>query len=200
MASAARDEEEHPLEALLDEAVDSAEDGKVTIGSLLDAFGSRSFGSLVALFALIAIVPPVGAIPGVPTGMGVLIVLIAGQMLFGAKHPWIPQFLQKRGFRKEKVEKARDKAGKWARRIDKLIGPRLSWAAEGAAERIAAGCIVLVAALMPPLELLPLAAALPASAVLLFGLGLMARDGVLMLLGFTATAAVVGIAAYHYLL
>ncbi|WP_448658188.1 exopolysaccharide biosynthesis protein [Sphingomonas sp. CJ99] len=199
MAAAATGDD-NPIEDLLDEAVDSAEDGKVTIGSLLDSFGNRSFGPLVSLFALIAIIPPVGGIPGVPTTMGVLIVLIAAQMLFGAKHPWVPKFLKELGVDQEKVEKTRDKAGKWAKRIDKLIGPRLSSLAGEAGQRIAAGCMVLTAAFMPPLELLPFAAALPAGAVLLFGLGIMARDGLLILFGYLLTAGVIGVAAYNFLL
>lgn len=183
-----------PLEELFDRAIDSAEDGKVTVGSLLDHFGSRSFGPLLALFALIAIVPPVGAIPGVPTAMAVLIVLLSIQLLFGKTHPWVPHRLQKMGFAVEKVEKARDRSGKWLARIDRLIGPRLQWATRGAAQPLAAFATTLVALLMPPLELLPMAAMLPAAAVLLFGLGMMARDGLLMLLGFTATSGVAYVA------
>lgn len=146
---------EKPLESLLSQAIDSAEDGKVTIGSLLDAFGSRSFGPLMALFALIAIIPPVSGVPGVPTTMAVLCALIAAQLMFGADHPWVPKFLQKLGTDKEKLEKAQKRGKRWMARIDMLIGRRLAWAAGAVAQRIAAACVILAALAMPPLELLP---------------------------------------------
>jgi hypothetical protein len=178
-----------PLEDLIQTAIDSAEDDKVTIGSLLDAFGSRSFGPLIALFALIAIIPPISGIPGVPTTMAVLCALVAVQLLFGADHPWVPKFLKKLGTGREKLEKAQARGKAWMAWIDKLVRHRLAWAAEGVAQRIAAACVILAAVAMPPLELLPFAAAAPAAAILMFGVGLMARDGLVMLIGFAATAA-----------
>ena len=42
--------------------------------------------------------------------------------------------------------------------------------------------------LLPPLELLPFAAAAPASAIVMFGLSLTARDGALMIIAFVASA------------
>lgn len=199
-SSARSDQATRPLETLLDEAVDSAENGKVTVGTLLEAFGSRSFGPLISIFALIAAVPPIGGIPGIPTSMGVLVALIAVQLLFGQRHPWVPGFLKQIGFDRKKVEKARDKSQSWLGRIDTLIGRRLDWAATGIAERLAAACCVVIAAMMPPLELLPFAAALPASAILMFGLGLTARDGLLMLIGFAATAGAAYLVIANFIL
>jgi hypothetical protein len=187
MALKTRSNGERALEDLLDEAIDSAKDGDVTVGSLLDAFGNRSFGPLIALFALIAILPPISGVPGVPTTMAVLTILVAVQAVFGAQHPWVPRLLRRRGVAVEKVEKARDTSRTWLERIDTLIGPRLSWAAGPTGQRIAAVCAVLAALAMPPLELLPFAAAAPASAILTLGLGLTARDGLLLLIGYVAT-------------
>ncbi|MBR0552463.1 exopolysaccharide biosynthesis protein [Stakelama marina] len=194
---AAEEAEEKPLEHLLDEAEESEEDGEVTVGSLLDDFGSRSFGPLIALFGLIAVTPPIGAIPGIPTSMGVLTMLLSVQLLFGKKHPWVPQRLQKIGFSKDKVEAAHGRASGVLRRIDKLVGRRLDWATKGWAEWGAALCCTLLAATMPPLELLPFAAAAPASAIVLFGVGFMACDGLLILLGFAGTAGVATLVALN---
>lgn len=185
----AEPDSQHPLESLIEEAIDTADNGKVTLGSLLDAFGNRSFGPMISLFALVAIVPPIGGIPLVPTTMGVLTILFAGQILIGRQSPWVPARLKDMGFDKEKVEKVRDKAGKWLARIDALVDKRLSLFAGDIAQWFAAACCVMVACLMPPLEAVPFAAALPASAILLFGLGLTARDGLLMLIGFALTGA-----------
>lgn len=185
--AAAEPDPQQPVQSLLAKAQDSAEDGRVTISSLLDAFGNRSFGPLIALFALVAIIPPVGAIPGVPTSMGLMVLLLSVQMLFGMTHPWVPKRLERVGFGADKVARAREKARGVTKRIDALISARLDWAAGAVAQRTAAACCAALALMMPPLELLPFAAALPASGIVLFGLGMTARDGVLMLIGFALT-------------
>ncbi|WNO54349.1 exopolysaccharide biosynthesis protein [Stakelama saccharophila] len=197
MDGSATGPEDKPLEHLLDDAEKSEQDGRVTIGSLLDNFGSRSFGPLIAVFALVAMTPPIGAIPGIPTAMGVLIFLVSVQWLFGREHPWVPARLQKVGFSRDKVTAAQDRAGGVLRRIDRLITRRLVWATGRRAEWVAALCCTLLALTMPPLELLPFAAAAPAAAVLLFGIGLTACDGLLILAGFGATAGVLVIAALN---
>lgn len=190
--------EQSPLESLMAEAVDSAQDGEVTVGSLLDSFGNRGFGPLVALFGLIAAIPPIGGIPGIPTTMGVLSALIALQMVFGAEHPWVPNFIQDRGIDKDKVEKARDKANGFFKRIDKLVSPRLTWATGPRGQRVVAFIMVFLGLVMIPLELLPFAAALPASGLVLLGLSLTARDGVLMILGCALAAVAASLGIYFY--
>ena len=148
------DIEKAPLEAMADDAVDAAQNGKVTIGDLLDSFGDRGFGPMLALCGLIAAIPPVGGIPGVPTTMGLLTVLLAGQIVFGRKMPWMPGFIRKLGVSKDKVEAARDKGQSIFSKIDSLIRQRMQWASGRAAAYVAALCCVLLGLMMPPLELL----------------------------------------------
>ena len=180
-----------PLEKLLDDAVDSADGDTVTINSLIENFGDRGFGPLLVLFGLIAATPPIGGIPTVPTIMGVLTILVAVQILFGRKSPWIPNFIGKRGVDKSKVEKMHDKLFSFAGRIDALIGARLETIAGDNMRYIVAIMCILLGATMPALELLPFAAILPASAIVMFGLALMARDGLLMLLALCASGGAV---------
>lgn len=120
-----------------------------SVGSLLDAFGSRAFGPLLSLCALVVIIPPVSAIPGVPTATAVLIVLISVQMLIGNDHPWVPKFLQKMGVAKDKVEHGRDRSLPWLKRIDALVGPRLRWATGPVPQRLAALATLLAALAIP---------------------------------------------------
>jgi hypothetical protein len=68
---------------------------RVSLGMILEAIGSRSFGPLL-LFAGIIMVSPLSGIPGIPTTMALFVLLIAGQLLFGRKHFWLPQLLLNR--------------------------------------------------------------------------------------------------------
>ncbi len=192
------DLEKRPLEALADQAVDSEKDGKVTIGDLIERFGNRGFGPMLVFFGLIAAIPPIGGIPGVPTSMGLMSVLLAGQMLVGRDHPWLPNFVRCRGVSVDKVEKARDKGKAVFSKVDALVSQRLEWAAGRTASFVVALCCVLLGLMMTPLELLPFAAAAPASAIVMLGLALTARDGVLMIIGFAATAASAALIAFNF--
>ena len=118
-------------------------------------------------------------------------------MVIGSRHPWTPRFLLRLGVSEDKVAAAGKRMRGVTRRIDALVGPRLSWAAGGLAQRLAGVATLAAAITMPPLELLPFAAALPASAVLLFGLGLTARDGLLMLIGFAATGGTAALVVHN---
>lgn len=53
--------------------------------------GRRSFGPLLLMAGLIILAPVVGDIPGVPSIMGVFIVLVSVQLLIGQEHFWLPK-------------------------------------------------------------------------------------------------------------
>ena len=183
---------DQPLEDVLDRALDAAEGrDEVCVSDLVDAFGTRSFGPVLVLFGLLALFPPIGAVPGVPIVLGAALLLFAVQFAVGRDHVWLPDFLAKRSLDREKLEKSDDKARGWLRRIDRVFKPRLKALAGPVAERAAAVCAVVHAFLMIPLEFVSLVA-IPGVALTAFGVGLMARDGVFTLIGFVATAAAVG--------
>ena len=67
------------------------------------------------------------------------------------------------------------------------------------ADRLVAAACVLVALTVPPLELLPFAAFVPALAIFAFGVGLVARDGVVVLIALLLSAAAVGLIGWKLL-
>jgi len=187
---------EKPLESVLETAIQDCDGDEVTVGGLLDMFGDRSFGPVIMLLGLLVTVPPLGGIPGLPIVVGLIILLFSLQIVFGARHVWMPDFIQKRGIACEKLEQAEDKVKPWLKRIDRMITERLTWATGKIATYAAAIAVSLLALLMIPLELVPFAVAAPGVATVLFGLALVARDGALMLAGFASTAAAIGLAVF----
>lgn len=177
----------HALEEVVDEAIESAHGEKeIELRDLLDEFGTRSFGPILIIVSLV-IISPVGSIPGLPIALGAVVVLFAAQILFGRDHPWIPERMRKIGFDREKAEAARDRWHGWLETIDRFIRPRLQWATGGWAQWLAAFCLAFLSATMIPLEVIPFAVTLPGVAMLAFGIGFTARDGLFMLLGFLVT-------------
>lgn len=188
------------LEDLLDELDQCADRSgdKVSVEEIMDAVGRRSFGPLLLIAGLLGMTP-VAAVPGAPTVIAVIILLMSVQLLFGRKTVWLPRFLLKLAVKAEKLKKGVRVARKPARFVDRLIKPRLQGLTRPLADRLVALACTLLAIATPPLELLPFVAFFPAMAVAVFGLGLIARDGVLVLLGFLITAGAFGFGGYQLL-
>jgi hypothetical protein len=84
------------LEQLLDR-LGEADNGcqQTSLGAIFETVGTRSFGPLLVVCGLLAI-SPLSGVPGVPTTIGILVVLIAAQLLIGRHHFWLPRWLLSR--------------------------------------------------------------------------------------------------------
>lgn len=178
------------LTGVLEHIDDDADKNRLTFGEIVSAFGGRGYGPILLALALIEILPT-GAIPGVPTLVGALIVLVAGQLVAGREAPWIPAKLAKKGFSREKLQHARERIKPATKKIDKVLKPRLCQLTTPMMARLVGGFCVILALTMPPLELFPFASSAPSAAIALFALGLSTRDGLLILLGLISTLAVI---------
>lgn len=177
------------LEDVLDQ-IDDARDGrpKVTFEEVLDNVGRRSFGPLLVLAGLVVLAPVVGDVPGVPTIVGLFVLLLAGQLAFGRERFWIPRWLLERSVASDKLERPLRWLRKPARFVDKLLRPRLEVLIEGRAARgVAAVCLVLAMMMLPMMELVPFTANLAGIVLCAFGLALIARDGLFALVGGVVT-------------
>lgn len=172
-----------PLQDILDKVDQAVIDGETDLKTLVESFGNRAFGPVLALVGLFTLTP-LGAIPGVPVAFAVIVILFAGQLLLRRDSPWMPDVLRKVKIRKTKV----DKVGKFIRpclrAIDSVLSTRLQWAATGPASAVAAFISIALAITMLPLGVVPFGVVIPGFVIWLFGLGIMARDGVIMLLAF----------------
>ena len=178
---------------ILDAIRELADDGdKVSLGDLVEAFGSRSYGPFLLMPALIEM-SPIGGIPGVPTVLAAIIVLFAAQMVFGRKHIWLPKFAAKWGVKSERARKAADKMDGIARFLDHWFHGRWPALTGGPFVRVAAVGSILLALSVPPLELLPFASTAPMAAIAAFGLALLVRDGVLMIAAMVLAGVAVAV-------
>ncbi len=141
------------LEHLIDRIGEAAADSdRVTLGMIMEAVGSRSFGPLLAMVGVI-LFSPLSGIPGMPTTMGMIVLLIAVQLLLGIKRFWLPGFLMKRAVSPEKLEKALDRLRPAARFIDRGLRPRLSFLIYGVGLGVVAIACIAIATVMPVMEI-----------------------------------------------
>jgi len=173
------------LEALLAEMHGAGEesDGRITVGALLDRIGRRSFGPLLVLPAMIAFTP-LGGIPVLPSVMAAMVIVVAGQLLLNMDHFWLPAMVLRRSVDARKLCASADYLRRPAAWIDKLIRPRLTWLTREPFIHIAAFLCILVAFTVPPLEVIPFAGTVSWIAIGVFGLALIAHDGLLALVAF----------------
>ena len=179
------------LTDLVQQLRDQADGGPVTVADVVDATGSRALGPLLFFPALLAM-SPVGAIPGVPAVFAAVIILVAGQSLVSRNHLWLPDVIGKRELSADKLKRFLDKSEAVARRVDRILGNHLTFLVQQPAPKIVAALCILLALTMIPLELVPFAVAVPAGAILLFSIGLVTNDGVVIAVGLTAAAAAFG--------
>lgn len=161
---------------------------RVTVNALYKEVGTRSFGPLILLAGLVTLAPLVGDIPGVPTTVGLVVILVTSQMVIGRAHFWLPKFLLNRSVSSTKLRKALSWLQRPARFVDRLIRPRLLALTGGAANRVIACLCLLVGAAMPLMDFVPFTANIAGAALAAFGLSVIARDGLLAIGAFAFTA------------
>lgn len=185
------------LEQLLERIADAARgQRRISLGEIVDQVGRRSFGPLLLVAGLVTLAPIVGDIPGVPTLMCVLVLLVAGQLLFRREHFWLPAWLLDRSVKQDKLHKALDWLQKPAQFVDRLLKPRLMFFTRPVGIYLIALVCILIAAGMPAMELVPFSANGAGIALTLFGLALIADDGLLALIALALTVTTFASVAY----
>lgn len=189
---------DHPkqLTDIVDDLEDkAAEDGDLSAQEALNEFAGRLFGPLLVVPGLLTM-PPLGAIPTVPTAMGVFVILVAGQSLLGRKHPWLPGIIADRSIDEQKFRDSIDKVRPWLEWTDRLTTRRLQFLVKGPMKYGIALIAILMACTIPPLELVPFACAIPGGAIFILGLAITAQDGLLALLGMIVSLFALGALAW----
>tara|TARA_R110002167_G_scaffold35818_2_gene114136 strand:+ start:820 stop:1413 length:594 start_codon:yes stop_codon:yes gene_type:complete len=181
------------LESLLASLTDCTSGDDVTVRDLLNAVGRRSYGPILLLLGFIA-VTPLTIIPGTSWLVALITLLIAGQIVIGRKFPWVPRRVLDVSFPRSALVAGVEQARKYVRPVDRVLKPRLAFLSGSPFIALAAMVCVAAALLTFPLGLFPFGPVLPGLTVLLFGLGLTARDG------FVLVAAGAGLAGAIWLL
>ena len=177
------------LEQMLDRIGESADSkGRVSLGRIVESVGDRSFGPLLLLVGVI-MTSPLSGMPGVPTTMGVLVLLI---------HFWLPAFVLRRSLEERKVHRAINWLRPSARFVDRWLRPRLPAFIRGGSTYLISLVCAAIAAVMPMMELVPFSAHVAGLALTAFGLALIARDGLLALIAFLAISVSFAFLIYQW--
>ena len=167
-----------PLSAIL-RAVAERPEPTISIAELTELFGGRALGALLLVFGLACTLP---LPPGGTTIFGAPLVLLAPQLVIGARAPWLPKRVRERTIATAHLKRGLPKALIWLERVEAVSRPRLPILFGALGERlIGLVCTLLALVLILPI---PLGNILPAVAVSVLSLALVQRDGALALFGY----------------
>lgn len=156
-----------------------ADPPRITLGDLLDRFGTAGVGAVLFLLAIPAFLP----IP-LPTGIpaGAAMILIAWQIGAGrAEHLRLPGWIRRVSLRRDHVARGGVKLMRALRRIGLRLRPRApGWLGGPARAWMATTLAVCGVVIILPI---PFGNQLPSLAVGAIGLGLVRRDGVAVAVG-----------------
>lgn len=160
----------------------------MAVGTIVAALQNRAYALLVVLLGLPNCLPMP---PPIPLVCGLVLAFVALQMLFGRSIPWLPQALLARSIGKPELNRAIGRALPPLVWLERFSKPRLTMLGGGYAVPVL-GLLILVLALglivaAPFIGQIPLGIA-----VCLVGLGLVERDGVVIIAG--AVVGAVGLA------
>ena len=166
-------------------------DQNVRIGDLLQVVGRRAYGPLLLAVGLFSI-SPATVVPGMTWASAVVVLVIAAQMAVGLPTPWLPKRVLNVTIKQDLIVKSVDAARPWAAKIDRFLKPRLTFLTQTPFINVVALACIAAALITFPLGFIPFAPLAPGIAIVLIGLGVAARDGVM--LSFAAGA--LGLAGY----
>ena len=170
-----------------------AEDGpdRLSFTELAKQLHARAWGGLLVIFAAINVIP---LPPGASVFFAIPLIIITAQMAFGRASPWFPARIDRRGVTKHDLGRLIEKMEWLEVRVERMFKPRLPVLTGPTATRLI-GIVCFILALMTTLPIVHVA---PAAVIVLFGLALVYRDGVLAIAA--AVAGLVGAAAAIFLI
>lgn len=183
---------EDTIEAALRRLSAGPPDERVRLGELVASLDARAYG-IVLLLCAVPNLTPGPSIPGFSTVFGLPAMAFGVQMLMGRVQPHLPGALARVRFKRGRLARLLAHALPLVRRIDRLLRPRMTALTRASARPwTGMSCLLLGALLALPLPLFSIA---PAFGLLLVAVGLIARDGLVLICGHAVGVGTLGLAA-----
>ena len=167
--------------AISDRLVQLAENAKgdaISLDSILGQLHERAFGLFLLVLALPCCIP---FLYGIPQIVSLPLMFVSVQILMGRQTPWLPERLAARTVSVDGLQNLARRAAPWLRRIEAISRPRHAQLTRAPLDRVVGLSLVFFSAsiLVP----LPGTNTVPGFAVVLVSMGLLQRDGILVIVG-----------------
>ncbi|MDQ8193851.1 exopolysaccharide biosynthesis protein [Coraliomargarita sp. SDUM461004] len=155
-------------------------DNGLSIREITRAVGEKGFGLVLIVLSLPSALPVPA--PGYSTPFGIVIALVALQMMRGRAAVWLPRKLASVRIQPALAATMLGSASKFLKAIERFIRPRQLWIRGRAGQAGLASVILIMACLM--MLPIPLTNTFPAMVIFMIGVGLSEEDGLLALAAF----------------
>jgi hypothetical protein len=172
--------------AVLEDLLDGAPPSHVTLGWLIDNLGTRSFGIVMLLFGLLAVVP------GTSPVIGILLAFLAMQMVMARSVPVLPAFISQRRIETPRLAWLIGRLIPVLQRLELVVRPRWPTPFEATKRVIGWAILLLALTLLAPI---PFSQIIPALVIMLLAFAFLEEDGVLLCVAMTAAAVSLSITA-----
>jgi hypothetical protein len=157
---------------------------RISVREIVEALGERAYALLIVVLGLPNCLPMP---PPIPLLSGLLLLFVAAQIIVGWPSPWLPKRLLDRTISHDDLVKAANRAVPWLQWLERAARPRLVAFSHELALRLI-GVVLLVFSLAlvfaaPVIGQIPLGLA-----VCLVGLGIVERDGYVVIAGLVVGA------------
>lgn len=160
-----------------------ADDEPMPVARLIERLSDRGPAAAILLMSAPFVVIPV---PGLSTAVGLAVFGLSLAVVVGGR-PWMPGFVGRRQISPENLRRLSNGTDRVLRWFNKVVKPRMSWLCTGPNVRLA-GVTLLAATIAFALPLpIPGNNIPPAIGMVLLSLGLVQRDGLLVLIGHVYT-------------
>src|SRR5256884_5746658 len=176
-----------PSSLVLQEVIRQAPEDYVTVGWLTSTLHRHSFGIIMLCLGLLATTPVGSTVPGL------ILAVIAVQLIVGRAEPVFPHFIMTRRLPTRQLLRLGGRAIQVLKYLEKAVHPR--WPMTFEATKRAVGVIVLLLTAVLLLTPVPLGNVAPAMVISLISLAYVEEDGLLLSVAFLAAIILIGIAS-----
>jgi hypothetical protein len=159
-------------------------DRNITLSEIINLLGNDGLLLFASILSIIFLIPV--SIPGFSTVFGIFIFFIGISNLIN-KSLWLPYSIKNKTFPGEKLRIVLNNGLKWIRFLEKISKPyRISFLIGNKTVSKINSLLILFGSvlLMLPFGLVPFSNTLPALTILLITVGILQKDGIIIILGY----------------
>ena len=180
-----------PISTELRSLLPAAEGKAMSLAQIASHLKERGWALLVLFLAAPF---PIPNIPGISVPFGIAIALIGWAFML-RRRPWLPQFVMKTTLQFSTLEKVVPFIARLMERLERWTKPRQKWLVNGPVNTSLIGLAIVSGGFFLALPLpIPLTNGPPALSIIFLIVGMLCRDGIMVLIGY-----ILGILSWAYL-
>lgn len=164
---------------ILKDLLRRAPDDRATVHWLTENLGERSFGIVMLLIGLL------GLVPGTSPFIGILLTVVAIQMVMARAGPVLPGVVSRRYIHTNKLARLVEQINPVLQRLERIVRPRWRTPFEATKRVVGVAILLLGLTLLAPI---PFSQIIPALVIMLLAFAFLEEDGVLLCLALAATS------------